>query len=471
MKSNVEPLEANTVKLSVELDTEEFDGAIDAAFKKIARQVNIPGFRPGKAPRHLVEARVGADAARAQALHDSIPDFYIEALRENDVDAIGQPELKITSGEEEGPVAFEAEVPVRPIPALGGYQGLKVTVPNPVASEEDVDAQIERLRIQFSELKEVDRASQDGDFVTLDLNGTTDGEPVPGLVADAFQYEVGQALQSLGEDFNGKMIGVKAGDHIEFSSTVPPNDQMVDFKIDVKTVSERELPDLTDEWANEVSEFDTVAELRNDISTRLKEVRKAEANRALQTGVIEAIAQLVTEELDEMPKSLVENEMQRQLREMAYRLEQQGFNLAQFIQLTGQDEGAFVESLRTSATQSVAADLGLRSLAAKESLEASDEDVDAEVEALAHQFGQKVARVRRDLEHEDQIPAVRSDIRKAKAVEWLMDNVEIVDSDGNKVEREALRLESETHDHNHEGESEANEAAETSDQGDSESEA
>jgi trigger factor len=219
----------------------------------------------------------------------------------------------------------------------------------------------------------------------------------------------------------------------------------------VKVVNERKLPELTDEWANEVSEFDTVDELKDDISTRLADVRKAEAARALQSGVVEAIAQLVSEEMEDVPETLVDSEMQRQLRDMAYRLEQQGFSLGQFLAMTGQNEEAFVETLRGNAADAVRADLGLRSLAIKESLEATDEEVDEEVEALARRFGQKVARVRRDLEHADQIPAVRSDIRKAKAVEWLMDNVEIVDSDGNKVDREALRFEDDHEGHDHEG--------------------
>lgn len=451
MRTNVETLEGNKVKLTVELEQPEVDSAIEAAFKKIATQINIPGFRPGKAPRRLVEARVGAEAARAQALNDALPDYYMKALTETETDAIAAPELKVTGGEEEGPVTFEAEVEVRPVPQIPGYQGLEVTIPNPVPTDEDIDAQIERMRTQSGELEVVERASQAGDFLTIDLAGTHDGEPVPGLTATDWSYEVGGSFQALGPDFDGQMTGVAAGDVREFTSTIPPNDLEVAFVVTVKVVNERKLPEVDDAWANEVSEFDTVEELRADITRRLQEVRKVDANRALRSGAIEALAALVDVEI---PDVLVNNEIQRQIRDISYRLQAQGLGLAQFLQATGQSEEDFIGQLRESSTEAVRADLGLRSLAEKEGIVATDEEVDAEVAALAEQFGEKVSRVRRDLERADQMSAVRSDIRKAKAVEWLVGNVGVVDADGNSIDRAALQLVShDSHgDHDHEGE-------------------
>jgi len=457
MRTNVETLEGNKVKLTVELDQQEVDEAVEQAFKKIAREVNVPGFRRGKAPRRLIESRVGIEAARAQALNDSLPDHYMKALHETETDAIASPEIKITGGETEGPVTFEAEVEIRPVPAIPGYQGLQVTVPNPVPTDEEVDAQIERTRSQFGELETVERPSQAGDFLTLDIAGSSDGEAVPGLNTTDWSYEVGSSFQALGPDFDGQVTGASAGDVREFTSVVPPNDLSVDFVVTVKAVAERKLPEVTDEWANEVSEFDTVAELRADVQRRLAEIRKVEASRAVRTGAIEALAELVDVEI---PDSLVNNEMQRQIRDISYRLQAQGADLVQFLQATGQSEEAFLDQLRASSTQAVRADLGLRALAAKENLEVTDEEVDAEVVALAEQFGEKVSRVRRDLERAEQIPAVRSDIRKAKAVEWLVEHVEIVDAEGRPVDREAIQLVSGSHDHSgqghdHEGEATA----------------
>ncbi len=452
MKANVEALEGNKVKLSVELDESEVDQAVEQAFKKIARQVNIPGFRPGKAPRKLIEARIGIDAARGQALNDSLPDYYVAAVKEQDIDVIAPPELKIVSGEEEGPVAFEATVDVRPVPELVGYQGLQVTVPNPEPGEADIDAQVERMRAQSGELEDVDRPAKVGDFVTIDIEGVHEGEAVPGLTAGDYSYEVGSGLQSLGEEFDSQVEGSSAGETKTFTSPVPPNDLDVEFTVTIKQVAERKLPDLTDEWANEASEFETVQELRADITKRLAEVRKLEASRALRGAVIEAISELVT---DEIPDALVDQEMTRQLQEVSYSLQQQGFGLAQYLEATGQSQEDFVAQLREAAVASVRADLALRSLADKENLQATEEEVDQEVEQLAKRFGQKASKVRRDLERAEQMPAVRSDIRKTKAVRWLMDNVEVVDSDGRKIDRSLLAYDNDElgHEgHNHDDE-------------------
>ncbi len=449
MKANVEALEGNKVKVLVELDESEVEKAVEEAFKKIARQVNIPGFRPGKAPRKLVEARVGSEAARAQALNDALPDYYAQALRETDTDPIAAPEIDITSGETEGPVAFEATVEVRPVPNIAGYQGLQVTVPNPEPSDEEIDAQIERMRAQFGELKPVERAAQAGDFVTIDIRGEHEGEAVPGLTASDYSYEVGSGLQSLGAEFDSQVEGSSAGDVKEFTSPVPPDDAEVSFRVEIKQVNERVLPELTDEWANEVSEFDTVEELRADISTRLVQVRKLEATQALRSGVIDALAELVDEEI---PDPLIDFEMRRQLQDIAYRLQQQGFELSRYLELTGQSQEDFVAELRTASTETARADLALRSLAEKESLEVSDSELDAEVEKIAQQLNQKTAKVRRDLERNDQLPAVRSDIRKAKAVRWLMDNVEVVDAEGRSIDKSVFAFDDaelghEGHDH------------------------
>jgi trigger factor len=444
VKANVEPLEANQVKLTVELDDAELEKAIDDAFKKIAGQVNIPGFRRGKAPRRLVEQQVGIEAARAQALNDSLPDFYIKAVTDQEIDAIAPPQLKIVSGEEQGSVVFEAEIETRPVPNIPGYDGLQVTIPNPEPSDEELDEQVERMRKQYGELAPVERAAQEGDFVSIDISGTDDeGNAVPGLTATDYSHEVGASLQSLGPDFDENIKGTSKGDEKEFTTTVPPNDQEVTFKITVKEVNERKLPELNDEWANEVSEFETVAELREDIAKRMREGRKAEANRTLRNGAIEALAELV--DID-IPEVLVDNEMRRQLRDMMYRLEQQGASLEQLLAMTGQSEEDFLGQLREGATNTVRADLALRSLAQKESIEVTEDEIDEEVELLARQFGQKSSRVRRDLERADQMPAVRSDIRKAKALKWLTDNVSLVDNDGKSLDRAVLGLDEDAED-------------------------
>lgn len=438
MKANVEPLEANQVKLTVELDDAELEKAIDDAFKTIATQVNIPGFRRGKAPRKLIEAQIGTSAARAQALHDSLPEFYRRALIEQDIDAITPGQIDIDEGEEEGTVIFSATIETRPVPQIAGYQGLQVTLPNPTASEDELDKQIERMQKQYGELNTVERPAIEGDFVTLDIEGIDeDGEPKPGLTASDYLHEVGTPLQSLGPDFDNEVLGSSAGDEKTFTSPIPPNDDEVTFTIKVKEVQERILPELTDEWAREVSEFDTIVELRQSIADRIAGARTGESLRLLRNACIDALAELVDEDV---PEVLIDSEMRRQLQDIDFRLRQQGVHLGQFLAMTGQSEEDFLEKLRNDATNTAKADLALRSLAEKENIEVTEAEIDEEVESLARQLGQKSSRVRRDLERADQIPAVRSDIRKSKALKWLTDHVSIVDEDGKSLDRDALGL-------------------------------
>ena len=194
MKAVVEPLEGNRVKVSVEVDEAEFEHDVDAAFRRIAREVRLPGFRPGKAPRRVLEAKLGKDIGREEALREALPTYYSKAVRENDVDVIAAPEIEITAGKDEGPVAFDAVVEVRPVIAVGGYGHLRVEIPRPEATEEEIDAQIDRLRDQFAELTTVDRPAIDGDHVTITINGSRDGEDIAGLQADDYLYEeIGRA--------------------------------------------------------------------------------------------------------------------------------------------------------------------------------------------------------------------------------------------------------------------------------------
>jgi trigger factor len=191
VKATVEPLEGNKVKVSVEVDEAEFDKAIDAAFRKIAREVRIPGFRPGKAPRKVLEQRLGPEVGRQQALHDSLDDFFQQALTEQDVDAISSEEANITAGEEEGPLAFDVVVEVRPEVQVGGYDGLRVEIESLEVPEEDVDAQIDRMRDVQATLEEVDRPAQDDDVVSIDITGSLDGEAQDNLSSEDYSYMVG----------------------------------------------------------------------------------------------------------------------------------------------------------------------------------------------------------------------------------------------------------------------------------------
>ena len=437
MKTSVEPLEGNKVKLSVEVEELEFEKAVDAALRKIARDVRIPGFRPGKAPRKLLEARMGKEGLRQEAMREALPDYYAEALRQTEVDAIAPPEIDVTAGQEAGPLAFDAVVEVRPQVNLVGYQGLRVTVPSPEISDEELQKQIDRLRTPFGELKEVDRPVQDGDHVTIDLKGLRDGDPVPGLSAEDYLYEVG--TESLVPGADEQLRGAAKGATLEFESPfgeVDGEEQSITIHLVVKDVKEMVLPEITDEWASEASEFETVAELEADLRKRMGMVKKVQANMAVRDEAVKALADLVE---DEVPEALVNAEMERRLHDLAHRLEAQGATVQQYLEATGQGQQQLVDDLRSTGTDAVKADLALRALAEAEQLEVTDEDVEAEIAQLAERMEQPAGALRAQLEAADQMPAVRSDIRKAKALGWLMEHVEIVDEEGNPIDRAELQ--------------------------------
>jgi trigger factor len=448
MRSTVEPLEGNKVKLSVEVDAEEFERAVDAAFKKIAREVNIKGFRPGKAPRKVLESRIGPLAGREQALQDSLPEYYSAAVIEHDVDVIAPPEIDVTGGHEGGDVAFDAVVEVRPTVQVPGYGGLSVTIDRPDVDESVLDSQIDRMRELDATLADVERPAQDGDTVTIDIAGTLDGEAQSGLTADDYSYTVGSA--AITPEVDEQLVGAKVGDILEFPATHPDpeEERELQFRVLVKAVKEKVLPEVTDEWASEASEFETVDALRANLADRMLRVRRAQSQMALREKVGEALAALVSEDL---PEALVAHEMQDRLQDLALRVQAQGLKLEQYLAMTGTDPEQFSNELKESATAGVKVDLALRAVADAEGIECTDEDLDQELEGVAARVGQPIEEVRDRLGRAGQISAVRSDVRKRKALEWLLERTEVRDPDGATIDRSELELPDEDDDDQDDG--------------------
>ncbi len=444
MNSTVEALEGNKVKVSVSIEETEFEKDIDAAFKRIAQEVNLPGFRRGKAPRRLLEARLGTGVAREEALREALPRYYADAVSEHQVDVIAAPEIEITDGEEDGPVAFDAVVEVRPVVTVAGYDGLKVTMPSPDPDDAEIDAQIDRMRKLDATVEVVDRAAEEGDTVVIDIVGTLDGEEQDGLTTDDYSYEVGSGI--ITAEVDEHLTGASAGDELSFDATHPDDDEerQLHFDITVKEVKAKVLPDLTDEWAAENSDFDTVEELRADLRQRMVDVRQAQGAHQLQEKVGQALADLVDIEL---PEALVSMELNNRLQDLAMRLQAQGLQLEQYLMMTGRSQEQLVDELREAAETSSRVDLGLRAVAAAEGIDCSDDELDEEIDSVAERVGEKPAKVRAQLERNDQIPAVRSDITKRKALEWLLDHVEIVDEHGNPVDRSRYEHRHDDHDH------------------------
>ena len=440
MKSTVEPLEGNKVKLLVEVDAAEFEVALDKAFRRIAKEVRIPGFRPGKAPRRVLEARVGSTVARQEALRDALPGYYVEALKDNDVDAIAQPEIEVTAGEEGGPVTFEATVEVRPSIQVEGYGGLSVTVPRMDVTDEDVQRALRRLRSADATLIDVDRPAEQGDVLTIDLKATRthdDGDVETLDDVQDYTYEIGDA-SGFPPDVDEHLTGASAGESRTFEAMVGEGDKAVaiSFAIAVKKVQFKELPELTDAWVADSTEFTTIDELLADLRERLERGRLRTAWAALKQKTLPELVKLVPD--DVVPEALVAEEVQRQAGELERNLRQQNVDLGQYVNALGGSD-VIIEQLRTQAVPAVKADLALRSIADAEGLEVSDEELDAAIVKLAKELGQSPSELRQMFDRNDGVQAVRSDVRKGKALDWLLEHVEVKDTEGNPVDRDALR--------------------------------
>jgi len=437
VKSTVETLEDNRVKLNVEVDEAEFDSAVDAAFKRIAKEVRMPGFRPGKAPRRLLEVQFGHQIGREEALRESMPEYYAQAVIEHDVDVVAPPEIEITGGQEEGPVVFEAVVEVRPNVNAAGYDGLRVEIPNPVPSGEEIDEQIDNLRKNFAELESVERAAADGDHVTIDIECEHEGEAVPGLTTTDYDYEVGSGAVVAEIDEN--LRGASAGDDVEFEAPHPDPEEEAPlvFKISVKEVKEAVLPELNDDFAKANSEFETVEDLRADMVARMSMMRINQARMALQQNTAEAVAALVT---DEIPESMIENEINARIQDLVGRLQQQGRDDGAYLEAVGQTAETPADEFRLPAEQAVKVDLALRSVAELEGLIPDDEKIDETLAQMAAQSGQDAVDLRQRLAAVGQLSALRADLGKQAAMEWLTENVELVDEDGVSVDRASLEF-------------------------------
>jgi len=434
VKSIIETLEGNKVKLSVEIDEVEFDRNIDKAFRKIANEIRIPGFRQGKAPRQLLQAQIGLGAARSQAIQDSIPEYLALAVREHDVDLIATPQIEVTKGEEEGILGFDATCEVRPIVTVPGYNGLRIELPALLVKEEDVDDAMKSERSRHGVLKDVDRAIAKGDHVSLDLSGTREGTPVPGLNVEDWAYEVGKGWVS--PSFDEKLIGEKLGSTITYSEAPNGTTDTAEMTVVVKKVQEMVLDDLTDEWvAEHVSEFETVDAWKASLRKRLEEIKLNQTRSVFVERTTSALAELVTIEI---PEAMIASDLQARVRNTVEQFQSQGVSIDQWLSATGQTTESFIENLRTESQKAVKVDLALRAVAVAQAIAASDDDIEQELERIALQVGRKVNQVRKAYQENDALTELADQIHKSQAVDWLLRNSTLVDPEGNAISADDL---------------------------------
>jgi len=434
METTVESLEGNKVRLRVAVPAGEFETAIDAAFRKLAREVRISGFRPGKAPRRLLEAHLGTGIAREQAIRDAVPDYYLKAVEAEDLDAIAPPEFEITAGQEEGDVEFDAVVEVRPQVEIEGYDSLQITIEDPSVLDPEIDVQIDNLRERFADLEESTAPLGKGDYAQLNIKGYVHDEEVPGLTVSDFLYEVGSNLvvPKLDEELEGK----RPGDMLKFNDELPARwgeraGQEVGFQVLVKETKRKVLPQATDEWVQEASEFDTLEDLRADIRKRMESVRLIQANLAVRDKVLQAVGAKVAVDI---PEPLIQEEVERRLHSILHRLEEQGASVDQYLEATGLTQDQLLADVRLEATKAVKADLALRAVVAAEEITASDDEVEAEIARVAERSGRKPAQLRKEIERGQGLQAVRSELSRGKALQFLVDHATVVDEEGKPLD-------------------------------------
>jgi trigger factor len=434
VKSSVEVLEDNKVKVYVEVEEAEFDRDIDKAFKLLAKEVNLPGFRAGKVPRKVLEARVGIGPAREQALRDAVPEYLSRAVNENDVDLIATPEVEITDGEESGPVEFEATCQVRPIITVSGYESLRVELPGVDVSDDDVVEAQEAELARDASLGAVDRPAEAGDFVVIDMTAMRDGEEVLGLNTEDWSYEIGQGWVT--DDFDQQLVGASAGDTLEFQSAPKGTEDLADFVVKVQTVQHRQLPELTDEWvAENMGEFDTVEAWTENLRETLAERKLSTARQEAGTRLNEALAELVE---IEVPEPMVASDLNQRVQGTVQQFQAQGIDFEQWMQATGQDPESFVEGMRGQSEMAVKVDLALRAIAVAEGIEVSDDELEREYARMAMQYSQKAKDIRRAYEQNDAVAELLAQISKSKAFDVLVHSASYVDEDGKEIDRDSL---------------------------------
>jgi len=433
--SKITNQDEDKIKLSVVIDDDEFDREVDDALKRLSKNIKLPGFRPGKIPRKVLEARLGPTAGRQDALEHSLPTYYGRALIDNEVDAIGPPEIEITSDITRGAVTFEATVPIRPKPSITGHSALEIEIPSPIVTEEEFQAQLDSMRKHLAELEEVEKPAEDGDLLTIDIEGTKDGEPVPGLSATDYLYEVGSG--TILSEVDEYLTGSSKGDEIEFEAKHPTEEGPISISIKVGQLQVRILPEVDNEFASQVSEFETADELLKDLRHRMDETKSQQVGMLARDLTAKAIGDLIKIEL---PEGLIENEIDRRIRDLEMRLNSQGLELEKYLEATGGEIEAIREDFRETAEISARIDLGLRAVAHVEYLDEEEDNFEKYLENMAIQMQMKPEELHDALKTSGRLMDVRADIAKEAALQWVFDRVNLLDEDGNTVDSGILEI-------------------------------
>jgi trigger factor len=421
-----EKLEGNEGVLTVEVDAEKVNEGLDAAFKKVVKNIAIPGFRKGKVPRVIFEKRFGVEALYQDALDILLPEAYAKAVEEAGIEPVDVPKIDIEQMEKGKSLIFTAKVTVKPEVKLGQYKGLEVEKMDDTVTDEDVENELKRLQENYAELvvKE-DGKVENGDTAVIDFEGFVDGEPFEGGKAENYSLEIGSGTFIPG--FEDQLIGMQAGEEKEIEVTFPEEyhakelaGKPATFKVKVHEIKEKRLPALDDEFAKDVDdEVETLEQLKDKIRKRLEEMKKNEAEAALRDAVVEKAAE--NAEID-IPEVMVKNETDRMLREFDQRLQMQGLNLELYYQFSGQDEAALREQMKEDAEKRVRVALTLEAIAKAENIQVTEEEVNEELEKMAKAYNLEVEKLKELLGNLD---GVKEDLKWRKTIDFLVENSKV----------------------------------------------
>ncbi len=424
MSLQVEKLEKNMARLTIEVDAEKLEKAIEGAYRKNKNRISIPGFRKGKAPRKLIEQMYGREIFYEDAANALIPDAYAEEIESCEEEIVSSPKIEVVQIEAGKPFIFTAEVALKPEVALGKYKGVKVDKIDVEVAEEEIDAEIAREREANARTITVeDRPVKDGDMTVIDFEGFVDGVPFEGGRSENYPLTIGSG--SFIPGFEEALVGAEIDKETEVNVTFPEDYHEASlagkpavFKCTVKEIKEKELPELDDEFASEVSEFDTLAEYREDVKKNLFEKKKDDAKTAKEDAVLEAI---IEEAQMEIPEPMIETQTRQMAEDFARRIQSQGLSMEQYMQFTGSTSESILEQMKPQALKRIQSRLVLEAVAAAEKLEASEEDYEEEVKSMAEAYQMDIDKVK-ELLGENGRKQVMQDICVKKAVDFVTEN-------------------------------------------------
>ena len=423
MSFKVEQLEEkNMVKLVIEAGAEEFEAGLNTAYNKNKNKINVPGFRKGKAPRKMIEKLYGAEIFFEEAANSIIPDAYSKAAKESELDIVSQPKISVVQLESGKPFVFEAEVAVRPEVELGTYKGVEVSKADTEVTDADIEEELKKVQDQNSRTVSIeDRAVKDGDMTVIDFEGFVDGVAFDGGKGENYPLTIGS--HSFIDNFEEQIIGMNIGEEKEINVTFPEEyhaenlkGKPATFKVSVKEIKEKQLPELDDDFAQDVSDFDTLAEYKEDLKKKIAERKEADAKSKKES---EVLAKVVEASNMDIPQAMIDTQVNRMVEDFAMRLQQQGLSVEQYFQYTGLTPDKIMEDMKPEAVKRIKNSLVLEAIAKAENIEVSDEEFEDELKKMADMYKMEVEKIKEFMQ-DAEAKQMRDDIAIQKAVDLIV---------------------------------------------------